>query len=389
MANRRLIHLTNIDDLRNAASAWDDLWWRSSAVMPTLRAELLAKWLERFDPHGDFHALAVEEDGRWTAALPMVSRRLAGILPVGALTSNPWSLCGDLLLDPDADVAAAMDDILAAVGDLPWQWLWLNDAAVHSSRWREFVHACDRSGAAWAMHERHPVARIEIVHDWDFFLKNLSRSHRQATSKAIRRLKDSGELHFEMRSHLERQDVRPWLEKVFQVEDSSWKGRAGSSVLHTPGMFEFYLAQAEQLAQWGQLEIASLELDGQAIAAVYGFSAKNVYFAHKIGYDPRFAQFSPGHALFWHLLERLHADGRWQAVDCIGPLTEAISRWRPETYTIGRVAVAPRRLIGRMAMYAYKNWWPAVRRLRKSLSPKTPESTPADVPVPEPLGAPG
>jgi hypothetical protein len=93
--------------------------------------------------------------------------------------------------------------------------------------------------------------------------------------------------------------------------------------------------------------------------------------------------------LFWHLLEQLHAKGGWQAIDCIGPLTEAISRWRPETYTIGRVAVAPRRLVGRTAMYAYKNWWPAVRRLRKSLSGKTPDSIPADVPIPEPLGVPG
>ena len=242
---------------------------------------------------------------------------------------------------------------------------------------------------ASATHERYQVARIEIGRDWDSFLKNLSRSHRQATSKAVRRLNDEGNVRFEMQSHLDPQDVRPWLEKVFEVEDRSWKGMQGSSVLHTPGMFEFFLAQAEQLAQWGQLEIATLELEGHPIATLYGFSAKGVYYAHKIGYDPQFAHFSPGQVMFWHILERLHADGQWQAIDCLGPLTEAISRWRPATYTIGRVVVAPRRLVGRAAMHAYQNWWPAVRRLRKSLSGKTPETTPADSPISEPLGVPG
>ena len=385
MAQQRIIHLTSIDDLRSAAPAWDDLWWRSDVSLPTARAELLAQWLERFASRGDFHAFAVEEDGRWLAALPLISRRLAGVLPVGTLPCNPWSPCGELLLDPSANTAPALDAILAAAGDVSWQWLWLNDTVLHSSRWRAFVHACDRADAASATHERYQVARIEIGQDWDSFLKNLSRAHRQATSKAVRRLNDEGNVRFEMQSHLDPNDVRPWLEKVFEVEDRSWKGMGGSSVLRSPGMFEFFLAQAQQLAEWGQLEIATLELEGHLLATLYGFSAKGVYYAHKIGYDPQFAHFSPGQVMFWHILERLHADGQWQAIDCLGPLTEAIARWRPATYTIGRVVVAPRRLVGRAAMHAYQNWWPAVRRLRKSLSNKAPDTHPVESPISAPL----
>jgi CelD/BcsL family acetyltransferase involved in cellulose biosynthesis len=389
MAERRVIHLTNIDDLRCVAAEWDDLWWRSEVSLPTVRAELLAQWLEQFAPTAEFQAFVVEENGRWTAALPLVSRRLACLLPVGSLPCNPWSPSGELLLDPEADSAAALDAILAAAGNLPWQWLWLNDTALHSWRWRAFVQACERGDTAWTMHERYPVARIEISRDWDFFTKNLSRTHRQATSKAARRLSDEGNVRFEMHSHLETQDIGPWLAKVFQVEDRSWKGKLGSSVMSTPAMFEFFLAQAQQLAQWEQLEVATLELEGHAIATLYGFSAKGVYYAHKIGYDPKFAQFSPGQVMFWHLLERLHAEGQWQAIDCLGPLTEAISRWRPATYTIGRVVVAPRRLLGRTAMHVYKNWWPALRRLRNKLSANIPKTAPADSPASEPLGVPG
>jgi CelD/BcsL family acetyltransferase involved in cellulose biosynthesis len=133
------------------------------------------------------------------------------------------------------------------------------------------------------------------------------------------------------------------------------------------------------------LEIAVLALEGHPLATLFGYSAKGVYFAHKIGYDPQFAQFSPGLVMFWRLLERLHGEGEWQAVDCMGPLTESLSRWRPATYTVGRVAVAPRRWIGRTAMYAYKNWWPTVRRWRKQWRGKTPSLNPAESPSSEPV----
>ena len=163
MTQQHVIHLKSIDDLRSAAPAWDDLWWRSDVALPTARAELLAQWLERFARRKDFHAFAVEEDGRFVAALPLISRRLAGVLPVGTLPCNPWSPCGELLLDPAADTDAALDAILAAAGDASWQWLWLNDTVIHSPRWRAFVKACDRANAARATHERYHVARIEIA----------------------------------------------------------------------------------------------------------------------------------------------------------------------------------------------------------------------------------
>ena len=98
------------------------------------------------------------------------------------------------------------------------------------------------------------------------------------------------------------------------------------------------------------------------LAFICGFRAKGVYFAHKISYDPRMAAFSPGQLLFCHVLEQLHNSSDAWALDFMGPLNQALSRWRPESYGVGRVAIAPRRLAGRAAMYAYKHWW---RRFRQ------------------------
>jgi CelD/BcsL family acetyltransferase involved in cellulose biosynthesis len=378
MTRYRIHHLTTVFDVRLAAPAWDDLWWRSDVTMPTMRAETLARWLEQFSAPGDFHAIVVEEDDRYLAALPMVSRRLARVLRVGGMTCNPWLPCGDLLLDASAESEGALEAIVSATDCLPWPLLWLNDAIVDAPRWQAIGRVCRNTGLSVVEHARYPVAKIDVADDWDAFQKRLSRTHRQGTQKAMRRLEALGELRLEMQSQLAPEEVHAWLEKVFAVEDSSWKGASGSSVLRAPGMNDFFLGQARQLAEWGQLEIAVLQLEGHPIASCFGFSAKGVYHAHKIGYDPKYGHYSPGQVMFWKILEQMHAAGTWRAFDCIGPLTEATSRWRPSTYTIGRMAIATR-ATGRIALGAYRRFWPTRRTAGGHSRVSEPVAEPQDV----------
>ena len=361
MNNLRSIRLTSVEELRGAATDWDDLWWRSETALPTARAEMLAQWVEQFKPQAGFHVLAVADEKRWVAALPLVSGRVGWLIPAGCLPSNPWAPCGELLLDAAADSNAALDVLLTAAGELPWQLLWLNEAVPEAPRWQALLRACQRAAIAAAYHQRFRSGRVAIGRHWDAYQRRLPKTHRQGMGRAAKRLAAEGNVQYEMHSQLEAAEVESWLRTAFEVEDRGWKGEAGTSVLRTPGMFRFFVRQAEQLARWGQLETAALRLDGRMLAFLYGFRAKGVYFAHKISYDPRLAGFSPGQLLFYHVLEQLHySSGTW-ALDFMGPLNQALSRWRPETYGIGRVALASRRLVGRAAMYAYKHW----RRFRQ------------------------
>jgi CelD/BcsL family acetyltransferase involved in cellulose biosynthesis len=363
------IHLASLADLRATATAWDDLWERSGVSLPLVRAELLAQWVERFARRAEFHALVVADQSQWIAALPLVPCRAAGLMPAGGLPCNPWAPCGDLLLDAtDSEGDAAMDLLAAAAADLPWQLLWLDDAAHAASAWQALLRACDRAGIAAEAHEQWQVGRVAIDQSWDGYQKRLAKNHRQAMNRAARRLAAEGNLQFEMLSQLDAARLGPWLREAFEVEDLSWKGESGTSVLRTPGMFDFFAAQAEQLARWGQLETAALRLDGRMLAFMYGYRAKEVCFAHKIGYDPAFAAFSPGQLLFYHVLERFHTDGQPRALDFMGPMTQSLSRWRPSTYGVGRVAIAPRRLLGRAAMFAYQNLW---RRFRRPIAARS------------------
>jgi hypothetical protein len=305
------------------------------------------------------------------------------MIPAGELPANPWSCCGDLLLDSTVDVDSVMNLLLESAGNLPWPLLWFSDAVADSSRWRTLLLACDRANILTEHHERYRVGRVEIAHDWDAYQRLLRKGHRQNMNRVVRRLNAEGDVQLDVHSSLAPTEVKPWLETVFEVENQSWKGQAGTSVVGNPGVFSFYLGQAEQLAAWGQLEIAALQLDQRAIACLYGYRAKGILFVNKIAYDPQFASFSPGQQLFYRLLENLHNHDGVHALDFMGPMTESLSRWEPTTYGIDRIALALHHPWGRAAIYAYKNWWPKIRQFRESF---TPEPEPAEPPVGEPVG---
>ncbi len=387
------LRLMSVDQLREYAVEWNDLWRRSDVALPTVQAELLATWIEQFHPKGQFHAIVVADQDRWVAAIPMVSCRVARLIPAGGLTTNPWFPCGELLVDATANVELAMDLLLAEAAGLPWPLLWFNDMIPESPRWMALMRACHRAGVAACCHERYRVGRVDINSTWDIYRKNLPKNHRQAMQRAQRRLENEGDVRFEMRSRLPIDDVEPWLTDAFQLEDRSWKGNAGSSVLSTPGMFPFFVRQTEHLAALGQFEAASLRLDDRLLAFVYGFRAKGTYFAHKISYDPEFSAFSPGQLLFHHIFERLHSEGDVRVLDFMGPQTQATTRWRPKTYGVGRLAIAPRGGVGHALMYAYQHGWLALRNRtaraesRKHSGNASPEVD--DLPAFEPAGTAG
>ena len=99
MQNARTITLRSVEELRAAAPAWDDLWRRSATTYPTVRAEMVAQWIERFAPRANFTSIVVEIEGRYAAALPLMIRKLGGVFRAGALPCNEWTSSGDLLWD--------------------------------------------------------------------------------------------------------------------------------------------------------------------------------------------------------------------------------------------------------------------------------------------------
>jgi hypothetical protein len=371
MGAGKIIRLTSVGELRDAARYWDDLWWRSEITTPTARAELLALWLEQFAPKTAVEIIVLQSGETWVAALPLRRTKVRHVLDAVELCGSTWISGGCLLADSSMDLDSIMDSLVYSLRTIPYQLLWLEGVALSSARWQAFQRAVERARMARDINEEYQTGILPICHDWEGYKANWTKNHRRKMRHCAG-LSLANQVQFSFHRQLPPGDVETYIRRALEVEDRSWKGESGTSILRR-GEYGYVLRQARQLADWGQLELAFLETHGRMIAFAYGYQAKGVHHICKIGYDPDYAALTPGQLLLYHLIESLHADPESQTLDFFGKLTESISRWQPRPLPMGRIVVAPRRLFGRLALSIYK-----LNKRRKNFSTSYSESTMRD-----------
>jgi CelD/BcsL family acetyltransferase involved in cellulose biosynthesis len=354
----RLIQLDSVDDIRSAAAEWNDLWQRSDVALPIARAELIANWLDWNASRAAVSAVAIEEFGRFVAALPLTRGRLKRTVPISRIPRNDWSWAGDLLLDPAID-AATLEMFAKAVARIGRPLVWLDAVPFNSEGWQRFAAAADNAGLSPCKRESFRVGRIEIDHNWPAYERSWSKNHRRRMRRVEREAKSLGGATLVVHRQFEPREIEPLLRRGFEIEDLGWKGRARSSALSWPGVFEFYLEQARQIALLGQLQIAFLEVGDRPIAFEYGWNAKGIYHSFKVGYDEAFARIKPGQLLRLQLLRRFFADPAQRVFDFLGPICEATAKWLTSSYPVGRFALSGS-CVGRFLIGAYRSLRPQV-----------------------------
>jgi CelD/BcsL family acetyltransferase involved in cellulose biosynthesis len=326
----------------------------------------MSLWVGTFANAQDFRAIVIRKDDRFLAALPLLHRRVGGMIDAYDLPGNDWSGAGDLLLDPSEDTAALCDQLVAELAVLPRSLFWFGSVATDRFRWQQFVAALERAQIQTHLHPRYDVAWLDTQDTWQQIEAKWSSGFRRKLRKSKRQLAEAGPLRIEVLRPHRKEDLVTPLMTCLELEDTGWKGRAGTSIIRSPGIKDFILAQAKQLVEWGHVEIALLKQDAQVLACEYAWRAKDVFHPFKVAYDERYAKFGPGQLLTHMLLEQQVASPEYRGVDCMGPVTDATRRWRPELRPIGRLVFAPGPL-GRVFLSAYRRLSPAWRRLREAV----------------------
>jgi CelD/BcsL family acetyltransferase involved in cellulose biosynthesis len=362
-----VLRLESVDALRRCAEEWDDLWLRSSETRPTARAESLASWMATFQPSSAFHAIILCQQSKFLAALPLNTERKGTLINSLNLPGNEWSPAGTLLMDTKCDGQALADRLVAELGKLPTGLLWFENVPADDTAWQHLLAAADRAGLETDVHFRWSTGWIDVSPDGAFPVDGCSRNFRQKIRKSHKRLLADGVAQLRVERPTDRADVLRLLDAGWKIEHSGWKGQAGSSVASHREIRSFFDDQACQMADWGQLALAFLDLDGQPIAFEYAWWAKQVHHAMKIAYDERFGKYRPGQLLMYLLLDRFQKTGECNSMDLIGPISEATSHWRPRERRTARVLMAPRGLLNRAVVKTSRHLLPQVRGLRDRL----------------------
>ncbi|MBN2292953.1 MAG: GNAT family N-acetyltransferase [Pirellulales bacterium] len=352
MHDLSFVIIESVAQLRAKSLPWDALWERSEVTIPTARAELLAQWVEQFAPKTKIRVIVVQQGEKWVAALPLMSTKVRRVLSAGALCGSTWAPGGALLVDPNIDNTKIMDLLIQAIQKLPWQLMWLQNIRLDLDCWRAFREAASRANMAHDVDVEYSLGLLDTKREWEAYKATWSKKHRNKMSNCERRLAKHGETRYVMRIPIGAEEVAAVMSQALKIEDRSWKGGAGSSVVKR-GENAYLLRQAKQLAEWNQMEMHFLECNGIPVAFAYACYSKGVRHLCKIGYNPEYASISPGQLLFSRILEQAHRNPECQVVNFFGHLTHAISRWNPTSHSMGRIVLAPGRTLGRLALHFY------------------------------------
>jgi hypothetical protein len=253
---------------------------------------------------------------------------------------------------------------MGRIAHFGWPLLWFDAIPIEMPRWRRFIAAAKEYGLAVNMRDGFRVGQVEIDHNWGACQRHWSKNHRRQLGRIEKRADQMGGADLAVFRDIAPERVEALLRRGFEVEDRNWKGAAGTSVLRSPGSFGFYLRQARQIAERGELQLTFLEHRGQPIAFEYGWKAKGCYFSPKVGYDEAFARLSPGQMLRRRLFERFSSESDCHLVDFVGPLSDATSQWATTTYPVGRLVLNSGSRAGNLLDLAYRAGLPLLRRIR-------------------------
>lgn len=212
----------------------------------------------------------------------------------------------------EAAVAAASIAALREAGMSRYP-LVLNHVDVEGPWWRELSPA-SANGRSRIVQQRaeQPYIRLEGL-DWEGYLASRSSNFRQQIRRRARKLRREHEVvaRTATAETLERD-----LSSFFTLHGLRW---AGSSSLERPGARPFLSTFAAAAQRRGWLRLRLLEVDGEAVAAFFGWRLGDTYAYYNSGIRSRLVgdERRPG-AARGHDRERLRRGREWSSTCCSG-----------------------------------------------------------------------
>ncbi len=103
--------------------------------------------------------------------------------------------------------------------------------------------------------------------------------------------------------------VETLLNRVLDVEQYTWKKRAGQSVLLSPRYHAFYQAVLERASHRGALRAAFVQHKGTDVAYIFGAVLGDTYRGFQLGFHERFSHFGLGNQMQLAMISRLCDEG--------------------------------------------------------------------------------
>ncbi|MBZ9673207.1 GNAT family N-acetyltransferase [Mesorhizobium sp. ES1-3] len=278
------------------APHWWKLWEQSSSATPFQSPAWLVPWWRTFAP-GDLATVAVWHGGDLLGLAPLYLEHGAvgsKLLPVGISLSDYL----DILCVPgtEALVAAAIAEKILSV-----EWSqWVLSDLPQDAAGLAMIYPDLKAGRP-GLHGVCPV--LAIAGDETLAGCVPSRRRRQ-----LRRARQAAARRGRTALSSARGEPKTFLDQLIRLHDARWAGRGGG-VLADVAVKQFHRHSLPLLDARGLARCWLLAIDGRTVGVYYGFHHRGRAYAYLGGFDPAYAEESPGAILIGHAIEESIREG--------------------------------------------------------------------------------
>lgn len=341
------LRVARIEELDFLATDWQRLGALSGNIFATW--EWTSLWWQVFGQRGETRVAAwFDENGSAVGILPLYARRTAGMTVLRFMGHGPSDIVGPVV--PTHDQARVVSEIPRGLDCLGRWNLFLAGPLEGSLAWSTLPGAIPRGtqpayvirphGRTWAQYLKTRSPRLQ---------KHLRRYHR--------RLDTMGSVTFRVSTP---STVRHDFDTFYRLHELRWRGlsEAFSGARH-----EFHREFAFAASARGWLRLVTLEVDGEAVAAWYGFRFGGADWFYQAGRNPAWDDYNIGLVLLTETIKYAFDDNMTQyrflrgADSYKARLADTATRLEAIAFTKGSLGRLPLNLIDR-----YRRLRPSVRR---------------------------
>lgn len=283
-------------DTPDARAEWDDIAVPMGNVFAT--AEWSTTWWRHWGEQRRRLVVACRRpDGALAAVLPLYMASRTPLRVLRFIGHGAGDLLGPICAPADRSATAAALSRFLAGGDVRWDLLVAQQMPV-AEGWARAL------GGVVVRREQSPALALEWP-NWDDYLASRSSHFRKQVRYQERKLAQQHELRFRLTTNAG--TLQADLDILFALHQARWGGAASPALAGTRRAFhrEF----AARALERGWLRLWFLELDGEPVAAWYGFRMGGIESFYQGGRDPAWDRWSVGAVMVAHTVRSALEDG--------------------------------------------------------------------------------
>lgn len=180
-----------------------------------------------------------------------------------------------------------------------WDVLELGPLLNSSLQLSELYTALSNTNRPYKVEEIQ-IPYLPMNESWQDFLNSKSKNFRRTIKRKENFIFDTNSFKI---SHVKNPKPEIIKNTVFEVSKKSWQGGEGFSVSSAKEGQDFYLYLTGQ--DDISMDLAFITFENKCIAYLLGFIQDRVYHAFDTGYDPEYAEYSPGLVLHYQVLKNI------------------------------------------------------------------------------------